>query len=353
MGIDPFEDKDFLYIARDGLKAALPDPWKACRLRDDEICYYNPITGEYKAVHPLDDYYRNLFEQEKKARKKKKQNTSGPSNFKSKFAQKLNMGSVIPPVMTGNKALPNIGQKIDAIPPITKNNELKNKSMSFDASFSANNSFMSNNNQAGGAGLNQLSSVNDNNFIKSIDENPSPIMFKKTKNIISEVQLDGSFDQEIFGSVASKATKTGNMDNDHEQKIENEIEEKFLNFEKLKQKEIENLKISLNKELIKGENEENNNLKNDLNSLKNHLSENVQASRIGFVREKDTIRKSLMEEFETKYQHDSEKLEEEHCSTLKDLEAKENLNIDQELQNYESKTKSDRESQKFVKKFTF
>ena len=353
LGIDPFEDKDFLYIAQDGLKATLPDPWRACRLRGDELYYHNSVTGVYKADHPLDDYYRSLFQQEKNnARKKKKQNNSAPSNFKSKFVQKLNMGSVIPPVTivnTANKTLPSIGHKSDVIPSITKSNELKNKSMSFDASFSVNNSFMSNNI----GGKTQISSGIDDIFQKSIDENPN-FMFKKNK-IISEAQLDESFDQELFGNVVYKGHKA-NIDNDYEQ-IDNEIEikndENFSIFEKLKEKEIADFKMNLNNELKTREKDLNNDLNNDLELFKNDLSSNVQASWSGFVREKEGIRKSLMEEYDVRYQQDMEKLEEEHDLTMKDVEAKENINNDYEMQDYESDVKNGFESKKLVNNFIF
>ena len=352
MGIDPIEDKEFLYIGRDGLKAALPEPWRACRLKDDEICYYNPVSGEYKADHPLDDYYRSLFEQEKKLRNKKKQKNSGPSNFKAKFAQKLNMGSVLSSVTpienTNNKTLPkpSIGQKIDNIPPIAKSAEVKNKSISIDDSFSENNSFILNNNPGGQY---QFPSGNDNNFLKSANQdNPSPIMFKKNKNI-SDPQLDGSFDQEIFGNAGSKASKI-NIDNDYEQ-IDYEIEEKFLNFQKSKQKEMENKKIALNNELIPKSEEMNKHLNNDLEILKRDLSSNFQTSRMIFLKEKEIINKSMMEEYEIKYNQDSEKLKDQYNLALKDLEATENLNIDYELQNYENKLKNDFETQRLVNKW--
>jgi hypothetical protein len=28
--MDPYEDREFFYIAREGLKAPLPNPWKPC-----------------------------------------------------------------------------------------------------------------------------------------------------------------------------------------------------------------------------------------------------------------------------------------------------------------------------------
>lgn len=41
MGMKLPEDYDLLYIAREGLKAPLPEPWKPCKTDTDEIYYFN------------------------------------------------------------------------------------------------------------------------------------------------------------------------------------------------------------------------------------------------------------------------------------------------------------------------
>jgi centrosomal protein CEP164 len=59
------EDKDLMWIAREGLKTPLPDGWKACQTKNEEIFYFNFITGESKWEHPLDSHYKNLYSNEK------------------------------------------------------------------------------------------------------------------------------------------------------------------------------------------------------------------------------------------------------------------------------------------------
>jgi hypothetical protein len=55
LGMDPVEDHDLLYIAREGLKAPLPDNWKPCKTADtEEIYYFNFATGESTWDHPCD-----------------------------------------------------------------------------------------------------------------------------------------------------------------------------------------------------------------------------------------------------------------------------------------------------------
>mmetsp|Transcript_35125 Transcript_35125/g.80415 ORF Transcript_35125/g.80415 Transcript_35125/m.80415 type:complete len:531 (+) Transcript_35125:48-1640(+) len=66
LGMDLEEDKDLLWIARRGLKAPLPHPWKPCQTQEDgEIFYFNFETGESVWDHPCDDYHRNLYERER------------------------------------------------------------------------------------------------------------------------------------------------------------------------------------------------------------------------------------------------------------------------------------------------
>lgn len=50
-------------------QAPLPDNWKPCKTTDtDEIYYFNFATGESTWDHPCDEYYRNLYEEQRKKR---------------------------------------------------------------------------------------------------------------------------------------------------------------------------------------------------------------------------------------------------------------------------------------------
>ena len=41
LGMDLKEDGDMFFIAKEGLKAPLPDPWKPCRSPGGNIYYFN------------------------------------------------------------------------------------------------------------------------------------------------------------------------------------------------------------------------------------------------------------------------------------------------------------------------
>lgn len=63
--MNPEEDRKFLYIAREGLKAPVPKPWKACQTKSGEIYYFNFESGESMWDHPSDDIFRKKFQQTK------------------------------------------------------------------------------------------------------------------------------------------------------------------------------------------------------------------------------------------------------------------------------------------------
>ena len=63
------EDAPLRWIAREGLKAPLPENWKPCKAAEaGEVYYFNFATGESVWDHPCDEHYRKLFEEEKRKR---------------------------------------------------------------------------------------------------------------------------------------------------------------------------------------------------------------------------------------------------------------------------------------------
>ena len=65
LGMDLETEKDLMWIAREGLKAPLPEHWKPCKAPDTgDIYYFNFQTGESVWDHPCDEYYRKLYHEE-------------------------------------------------------------------------------------------------------------------------------------------------------------------------------------------------------------------------------------------------------------------------------------------------
>ena len=54
LGMVSPEDDDLLWIAREGLKAPLPEHWKPCKTNDGEIYYFNFQNGESVCFWPMD-----------------------------------------------------------------------------------------------------------------------------------------------------------------------------------------------------------------------------------------------------------------------------------------------------------
>ncbi|CAH8512912.1 unnamed protein product [Dicrocoelium dendriticum] len=65
IGIDPELEPELLYLAQEGLTAALPPEWKPCQDVTGDIYYFNFATGQSIWEHPCDVYYRDLAAQER------------------------------------------------------------------------------------------------------------------------------------------------------------------------------------------------------------------------------------------------------------------------------------------------
>ncbi|CAI2381749.1 unnamed protein product [Moneuplotes crassus] len=65
LGMDINTDHEFFYIAKEGLKAPLPNPWKPVQDAEGELYFYNFESGEVIQEHPCDEYYKDLYHEEK------------------------------------------------------------------------------------------------------------------------------------------------------------------------------------------------------------------------------------------------------------------------------------------------
>ncbi|KAF0982534.1 hypothetical protein FDP41_011464 [Naegleria fowleri] len=71
LGIDPQLEPELLDIAREGIKAPLPEGWRPCQ-SDGQLYYFNFHTGESIWDHPLDAYYKQKVKEERMKRATKK-----------------------------------------------------------------------------------------------------------------------------------------------------------------------------------------------------------------------------------------------------------------------------------------
>ncbi|CAJ1329300.1 unnamed protein product [Effrenium voratum] len=68
LGLDPKEDEDLLHLAREGLKAPLGEGWKPCTNENEEVFYFNFMTGSTSWTHPADEEYRARVQELKRNR---------------------------------------------------------------------------------------------------------------------------------------------------------------------------------------------------------------------------------------------------------------------------------------------
>ena len=59
--MDLEQDKDFFFIAQEGLKAPVPEQWQAYQDENDEMFYVNSVTKQRMTDHPLDEHYKQKF----------------------------------------------------------------------------------------------------------------------------------------------------------------------------------------------------------------------------------------------------------------------------------------------------
>lgn len=89
IGIDPFNERDLLFIAREGIVAPLPPNWKPCQDSSGEIYYFNFENGDSVWDHPCDEYYRNMVTEE---RQRKSTVTAGASTKRDNKKKEKKVG---------------------------------------------------------------------------------------------------------------------------------------------------------------------------------------------------------------------------------------------------------------------
>jgi len=75
LGIDVDKEPHLLYIAREGVAAPVPPPWKVCTENAEDVFYFNFETGESVWDHPCDAKFRQMVEDARSG----KIRASGPS----------------------------------------------------------------------------------------------------------------------------------------------------------------------------------------------------------------------------------------------------------------------------------
>ncbi|CAJ1409821.1 unnamed protein product, partial [Effrenium voratum] len=87
LGLDVEKEPDLLWIAKEGVCAPVPAPWKACTENGDDVFYWNFETGESIWDHPADESYRQLLEDKRKEKAAKEKAKEGSGKEEPKEAK--------------------------------------------------------------------------------------------------------------------------------------------------------------------------------------------------------------------------------------------------------------------------
>ena len=114
-------EKDLMWIAREGLKAPLPEHWKPCKTPGTgDIYYFNFQTGDSVWEHPCDEHYKSLYAAEKaklaKREAEDRRRAFTPGAGKTPFAKekaKAGSASALKPAGSLGKLGPGLGSGLD------------------------------------------------------------------------------------------------------------------------------------------------------------------------------------------------------------------------------------------------
>uniref|UniRef100_A0A1A8HL23 Centrosomal protein of 164 kDa n=2 Tax=Nothobranchius korthausae TaxID=1143690 RepID=A0A1A8HL23_9TELE len=88
IGIDPNNEPELLWLARQGIVAPLPQEWKPCQDVTGDIYYFNFSTGQSIWDHPCDEHYRSLVIQERECLQLKAAAAGGAKKVKKQKKEK-------------------------------------------------------------------------------------------------------------------------------------------------------------------------------------------------------------------------------------------------------------------------
>lgn len=304
--MDLNEDQDLLYIAKEGLKAPLPENYKPYRRRTGEIVYIDLRTNEFQEEHPCDEYYRNLYQEMK--RKKAQRRTE--SKFKKNFPLGNKSSS---PAKT--EALPSF-QTSSAQKKVPEKNIL-DKSMGSDHHDSL------------------ASSVNDTSF----NQMPGPLINKDNKKKAFGSNLQNSDMRVSLGA----SEGDGGYDN-----IDQDFEDRFFDYYKEREQEFNLSKKKLKEKEETQDQELKQKLEKEKKELKDKLKVQGEASRTKLAKDKDVWRKELQIESDANLEEEIKKEDKQHFANKRELDKSLAKKLEDDLKDEEGKIEKEFQKKKEV-----
>jgi len=290
LGMDMKEDQDLFYIAREGLKAPLPEVWKPAKNRNGDIYYINLKTKEAQWEHPCDEHYKKVYQD---AKNKKK--TKGPSKAVSKF--KSNFPAV-------NSLSPS--GKSSGLPVIK---ELSAVSRDEDDYIKREN--------------NNIFEIQDvANQESSIDTSPKRLVNKKPYEKV-HIPSPTRNAEPVFDFEIQKDDFT---------EVDDEYDRKFFLYKQETEKGVRKMKEDLKKQENNRNEEMEKELCDQLDDIKGELIRKVQAASKKFIEDKQNIQEDLTIEHHRNLESKMNQLDEDN----KDRMSKATRDSQQEIERLES-----------------
>jgi len=277
------EDQDLLYIAKEGLKAPLPENYKPYKRRTGEIVYVNLKTNEFQEEHPCDEYYRNLY-QEMKRKKSQKPTTS--SKFKKNFP------------IAGNSP---VSIKADPLPTVNlASSQKKNAPKGFGSLDRSNIS-------------DQQESLTSNAQDTSFSGMPTPLINKENKKKPAGGANVGFSDSRGLSEQFETDPANGI------EALDLEYGQKFLDYSQSREDEITSLRKEYQLQREKTESRIRKDVERAMEELEEELNENLREKTDLMTKEKEKLKVTLRKEYEDKIEEEIKKLDKAHFNNKKNI----------------------------------
>ena len=305
--MDLRKDKELFYIAREGLKAPLPEVWKPAKNKKGEIYYLNVETKKTQWEHPCDEHYKKVYQEAFK--KKDKKDTAQKSMIASKFKSNLPIGG-------------GLGMKFGGLPLIqeTPGEYNKREDDSFDN--------------------------NDDNLLKNQDSDLdiAPIHKRNDK----EVETPKQTSPINFTPLLSDLKENSAHELEEVNKLSAEYENKLKAYKLEKDKELKSIANHNNEAENILNNKKKQELARECETLKEKLIQSVQINSKSLADKKKKLKIKLMNEYENKTNSELKQIEKEHINIKHKLDINESRDFDNNIQKEEEKIIKNLESKIMV-----
>lgn len=291
------EDQDLLYIAKEGLKAPLPENYKPYKRRTGEIVYVNLKTNEFQEEHPCDEYYRNLYQEMK--RKKVQPKTTG-SKFKKNFP------------IAGNSP---VSIKADPLPTVNlASGQKKNAPKGFGSLDRSNISDPQDTSNAQDTSFSGIPTPLINKENKKKPPGGPPVGFSDSRGLSDQFETDPANGIEA---------------------LDLEYGQKFLEYSQGREDEIASLRKEYLLQREKTENRIRKDVERAMEELEEELNENLREKTDLMTKEKEKLKATLRKEYEEKIEEEIKKLDKAHFNNKKNIHKDQEDSVQNSIANEE------------------